>query len=34
MEAAVQLLEVLGVDPVMTRATMRSLHSDEPDSVP
>jgi 3-hydroxyisobutyrate dehydrogenase-like beta-hydroxyacid dehydrogenase len=33
MEAAVQLLEVLGVDPVMTQATVESLRS-EPGSVP
>ena len=34
MEAAVQLLEILGVDPVMTLATVESLRTDDPDSVP
>ena len=30
MEAAVQLLEILGVDPVMTRATVESLQNPDP----
>lgn len=34
MEAAIQLLEILGVDPVMTRATVESLRSVDPNSVP
>lgn len=34
MEAAAQLLEILGVDPVMTRATVESLRGLDPESVP
>ena len=34
MEAAAQLLEILDVDPVMTRATVESLRGVDPDSVP
>ncbi len=33
MEAAAQLLEILEVDPIMTRATVESLRRQDPDSV-
>jgi hypothetical protein len=34
MEAAAQLLEILGLDPVMTRSTVVSLRSVEEDGLP
>ena len=34
MEAATQLLEILGVDPVMTRSTVESLRRIQEEGVP